>query len=233
MSTQPSKPPRAVTPEIVDYVGSTEVMVVSPDGICRPYHCKGDVEGIWTIGKGHRINEKAEPHLMKGIPRAEAEELYKKDVADHAKWIEHDARVPLNDWQYSALASASFNLGSRWLVSLGPKVRPNDPKNNRVTTLALKLWNRDYIGAFCRLYEFANNTGGVYLDGLFYRRLVETFYAFTGIVVKGVDTCTEARDLMARIGQAAGPSNVVEMKAFFERKHRRDLCNACKKGKGR
>lgn len=227
---KPSKPRRAMEPEMVLYVASTEVLELDKDGLSRPKQRKGDKLGILTVGIGRAFQQGSPEHerFKNGITRAQAQALFAEDLAEHCEWIQDDAQVELNKYEYSALGSAGYNLGKRWLVSLGSKA------NKLVTTLCLKLRAGKKIEAFLLLYQFCNNTDRKYLDGLFYRRIVETYYGLAGKLVLGVDTCTEVLQLINDIERVVGPAyakNVKEIRDFFARKHVKALCPVCKRKK--
>lgn len=63
--------------------------------------------GVWTIGWGHTKGVK--PGMV--ISEAEAEELFREDVAWVEKSINDSVKVPLNQNQFDALASLVFNIG--------------------------------------------------------------------------------------------------------------------------
>lgn len=90
-----------------------------------PYLCPA---GYWTIGWGHvvldghgrMIKGKGNEALAKavypsGITMDEAEKLLAQDLAIHEAAVEKLVNVPINDNQFSALVSFSFNLGANRL----------------------------------------------------------------------------------------------------------------------
>lgn len=77
------------------------------EGFCpKPYLCP---TGHLTIGYGHVI--KPEEHFTL-IQTEEAESLLRQDMEVAGKQVKALVKVPLNDDQYSALASWLFNLGN-------------------------------------------------------------------------------------------------------------------------
>ena len=72
-------------------------------------HPYKDSAGFWTIGYGHLIL----PHenFDGGIALQEAEELLRDDMASAVKSVCKLITRPLNDNQYAALCSFTFNLG--------------------------------------------------------------------------------------------------------------------------
>lgn len=128
-----------------------------------------DPVGIWTIGWGHAIRvgndylrgsqNKARARALYpgGITVAQAETLLRGDLMDTCRDIESAVRVPLNDNQFAALVSFTFNLG------IG---------NLRKSTL-LRLVNAgDFAGA-AQEFKKWNRAGGRVMRGLTRRREAE------------------------------------------------------------
>ena len=128
-----------------------------------------DPVGIWTIGYGHAIvvgkdflrgkqnKAKAFSLYPGGITLEEAETLLRADVMDKCRDVDSLVKVSLNDNQYAAVVSFTFNLG------VG---------NLKQSTLLKKLNAGDFAGA---ALEFAkwNKAGGRVLAGLTRRRAAE------------------------------------------------------------
>lgn len=113
-----------------------------------------DAVGILTVGYGS-----TGPHVTAGmtITESQAETLLKSDVGRFEKGVEELVTVPLNQNQFDALVSFSFNLG------LG---------NLKSSTLLRKLNSLDYIGAANEIPRW-DKAGGKVLKGLTRRRLAE------------------------------------------------------------
>lgn len=113
-----------------------------------------DSVGVVTIGYGSTGT-----HVSMGqtITAQEAENLLKKDVSRFEEGVTKLVKVPLNQNQFDALVSFSFNLG---LGNLGS------------STLLKKLNNGDYQGVSLE-FERWNRAGGKVLNGLTRRRLAE------------------------------------------------------------
>lgn len=75
----------------------------------REYICPG---GFKTIGYGHKI--KPGEHFTNILP-TQGENLLKYDLQVHAKDVEALIKVPVNDNQFGAIVSFSFNLGAQRL----------------------------------------------------------------------------------------------------------------------
>ena len=128
-----------------------------------------DPVGIWTIGWGHAIvvgkdflrgkENKAKAFALYpgGLTIAQAETLLRADVMDKCRDVDSLVKVSLNDNQYAAVVSFTFNLG------VG---------NLKQSTLLKKLNAGDFEGA---AKEFAkwNKAGGRVLAGLTRRRAAE------------------------------------------------------------
>jgi lysozyme len=74
---------------------------------CRTeaYLCPANV---WTIGYGH--TKTAKPGLR--ITLSQAEALLKQDLIGFEKYVNNAVKVPLNQNQYDALVSFTFNVGT-------------------------------------------------------------------------------------------------------------------------
>lgn len=113
-----------------------------------------DSVGVLTIGYGS-----TGPHVTVGmtITESQAETLLKKDLSRFEKGVDDMVKVPLNQNQFDALVSFSFNLG------LG---------NLKSSTLLRKLNSLDYAGAANEIPRW-DKAGGKILKGLTRRRLAE------------------------------------------------------------
>ena len=113
-----------------------------------------DSVGILTIGHGS-----TGPHVSVGmtISREQAESLLKKDLDHFEKGVSDLVKVKLNQNQFDALVSFSFNLGL---------------SNLKSSTLLKKLNASDYQGAADEILRW-NRAGGKVLNGLTRRRIAE------------------------------------------------------------
>ena len=110
-------------------------------------------DDVWTIGYGH--TKTAKPGMK--ITHAEAEALLLQDLAWVEAAIDMYVQVPLNQNQYDALASFTYNLGATAL---------------RKSTLLRLLNAGDYDGAADQLPRWNKQKGKV-LNGLTKRRQKE------------------------------------------------------------
>ena len=124
-----------------------------------------DSVGVWTIGYGHTGFDVAGGKVQKGrklADAAEAERMLRTDLDNVAKDVEKlllsRPKAELNDNQFGALVSFTFNLGTG---------------NLEKSSLLRKLNARDYLGV---IPEFAkwNRADGKVLRGLTRRRIFET-----------------------------------------------------------
>lgn len=117
-----------------------------------------DPVGIWTIGYGHTDMAgppKVTPNLT--LTREEGEELLRRDLKKYQAGVERLVKVSLNDNQYGALVSFTYNLGEG---NLGK------------STLLRKLNQGDYVGASKEFAKWDKAEGKV-LKGLTRRREAE------------------------------------------------------------
>ncbi len=112
-----------------------------------------DAVGVWTIGYGTTRGVKPGQE----ISEAQAEALLKTDLNRFERAVNQAVRVPINDNQFAALVSFSYNVGAGAL---------------RSSTLLKKLNRRDFYGAANELPRW-NRAGGRVLAGLTRRRNAE------------------------------------------------------------
>ncbi|GLU31193.1 lysozyme [Trinickia caryophylli] len=113
-----------------------------------------DVVGVWTIGYGHTGSD-VTPGLV--ITQSQADQMLCGDLAGFETGVSKLVTVALNENQFSALVSFSYNLG---LGNLG-------------SSTLLRLLNAgDYQGAAAQFPRW-NRAGGKVYDGLTKRRLAE------------------------------------------------------------
>jgi len=110
--------------------------------------------GGYSIGYGHfiRVGENLEK-----ITEKEAEAVLKKDLLSAEKAVERNVRVPLNQGQYDALVSFTYNLGEGNLQKSG---------------LLKKINSKDYRGASMEFIKWSYS-GGKKSKGLEARRKKE------------------------------------------------------------
>lgn len=119
---------------------------------CRlvAYKCPA---GVWTIGYGHTFGVRA----GQKITQKQAEDFLKSDLQVYEKGVEKAVRVKLNQNQFDALVSFSYNCGLGAL---------------RSSTLLKKLNKGDYKGASAEFPRW-NKANGRILAGLKRRRKEE------------------------------------------------------------
>ena len=108
---------------------------------------------VWTIGWGHTAGVK-EGDV---ITEEQAEEFLKEDMKEGEKWVDLFVTVELNQDEYDALVSFTFNLGGGTLQD---------------STLLKKLNAEDREGAGDEFLKFVW-AGGEVLPGLVKRRTAE------------------------------------------------------------
>jgi lysozyme len=70
-----------------------------------------DVRGLWTIGVGHLSSKSFQVHPGMVISETTALRLLAEDLGDVEATIAHVVKVPLQQWQFDALASLGYNIG--------------------------------------------------------------------------------------------------------------------------
>ncbi len=130
-----------------------------------------DPVGIWTIGWGHAIIDNgkfvtidydpygvlAKSFYPDGITYEEAESLLEEDIEETCYYINRYVKIPLNNNQFSALVSFTFNVGINNLLK---------------STLLKKLNIGDYLGAADEFPKWRKSNGKIF-NGLVRRRKTE------------------------------------------------------------
>lgn len=117
-----------------------------------------DPVGVLTIGYGHTSAAGA-PEVTRGmkITQAGADTILRQDLAKFERYVTDAVKVPLNQNEFDALVSWTFNLG---------------PGNLRSSTLLRKLNAGDRAGAADEFLKWTK-AGGKTLPGLVKRREAE------------------------------------------------------------
>jgi lysozyme len=117
-----------------------------------------DPVGVLTIGYGH-TNMAGPPKIVPGmrITAQEASDILMNDLKKYEAAVSKHVKVPLNQNQYGALVSFTYNLGEG---------------NLSKSTLVKKLNVKDYEGAANEFPKW-NKAGGKVLKGLVRRRAAE------------------------------------------------------------
>ena len=117
-----------------------------------------DGVGVWTIGFG-TIKYPNGVRVKKGdtCTEAQAESYLKNDLVKFENAINRLVKVPLNQNQFDALSSFTYNLGETNLSS---------------STLLKKLNAKDYAGTADQFLRW-NKAGGKVMNGLTRRREAE------------------------------------------------------------
>ena len=117
-----------------------------------------DGVGVWTIGYG-TIKYPNGTLVKKGdkITQTQADQYIANDVATFERAVNMLVNVPLNQNQFDALVSFTYNLGAT---------------NLSASTLLKKLNSKDYKGAAAEFPKW-NKAGGKVMTGLVRRRKAE------------------------------------------------------------
>ena len=118
----------------------------------KAYKCP---RGVWTIGYGHTNNVRPDDV----ITQDEAEELFKQDIKVFENAVNKLVKAKLNQNQFDALVSFTFNLGY-------------GEKGLGGSTLLRLLNSSDYIGASKQFSRWVYS-GDIVLEGLIKRRTEE------------------------------------------------------------
>lgn len=119
-----------------------------------------DPVGIWTIGFGHTDAAGAPKHATSNglvLSAEAATEILANDLGQYAEAVERAVKVPLNDNQFAALVSFTYNVGAGALAK---------------STLVKKLNTGNYGAVRSELAKW-NKAGGKVMKGLTRRRTAE------------------------------------------------------------
>jgi GH24 family phage-related lysozyme (muramidase) len=111
-------------------------------------------EKYFTIGYGHYGSDVREGST---ITSTQAEELLKQDLKKYEFAVISNVKVSLNQYQYDALVSLCYNIGTEGF---------------RTSTLLEKLNQHDYTGAAAEFDRWVHS-GGKVIQGLVNRRKAE------------------------------------------------------------
>lgn len=148
-----------------------------------------DTGGIWTIGVGHTSDSKFAVKKGQTITREFSRELLRHDLKEAENFVNTLVKVPLNENQYGALVSFTFNLGGGSL---------------KISTLLKKLNAGNYKAIPSELNKWVFDDG-VKLAGLVKRRKAEGELWNTPTTVPVVAP-TEARKPVQRVEPVVVPN---------------------------
>lgn len=154
--------------------------------------------GVWAIGYGH-TSAVGMPHIHKDmrITEAEAENILCQDLEQFESVVEQTVTVPLNDEQFAALVSFSYNVGTEAF---------------RNSTLIKKLNKGNYEAVPTELQKWTR-VGGKRIRGLVNRRAAEAGLWAQGSYVspnyqiiesKGVTGICKVETIASIIGSSSG-----------------------------
>ncbi|WP_254475340.1 lysozyme [Bartonella sp. B1098] len=138
-----------------------------------------DAIGVWTIGYGH-TSAAGKPFVHKGmtITEKQAEELLCKDLRQFENTVAKAVTVSLNSWQFAALVSFCYNVGTTAFCN---------------STLLKKLNNGEYEAVPAELQKWTK-AGGKRLQGLVHRRVAEAGLWAKGAYVSSNYQTVETKD---------------------------------------
>ena len=137
-----------------------------------------DAGGVWTIGYGHTAMAGSPvPYQGQVITAAEAESILLKDLVQYEAAVANNVNVKLNDNQFAALVSFTFNVGI---------------KAFKKSKLLKKLNNGNFDAVPTELMKW-NKAGGKKLQGLVNRRRAEGYLWMEGAFVTSKDVVPEQK----------------------------------------
>ena len=160
---------------------------ISPHGLAKLKQWEGlktkaylDSGGVWTIGYGHTaMAGLPKPHKGMVITEREAEEILLRDLTQYENTVEQSVKVKLNDNQFAALVSFTYNVG------IGAFKK---------STLLKKLNNGNFDAVPSELMKWVK-AGGKKLQGLVNRRRAEGYLWIEGGFVSSKDVVANAQKI--------------------------------------
>ena len=146
---------------------------MNPD---NPITDRNKVKGTLTIGYGHT----AGVYVGQVISMAQAENMLKSDLVKYEKYVTDTVKIPLNEYQFSALVSFCYNCG------VGNLKKLVDNRNASQIADAILLYNK---------------AGGKVLDGLKRRREAERKLFLHESYTEPVKTYSKAKDGNANVSK--------------------------------
>ncbi|MFI9506973.1 glycoside hydrolase family protein [Nocardia sp. NPDC052566] len=134
----------------------------------RPFYAYTDTNGIWTIGYGHTGNDVPHDTEAKITPE-QAEEYLRSDTGWAQDAVRTKVKVPINQNQFDAMVSFTYNLGAGGFGGSDVLARLNEG---------------DYAGAQEKFGLFVNDSNGR-VEGLVKRRQAEADLFGSAVVVAG------------------------------------------------
>lgn len=131
-----------------------------------------DAAGVWTIGYGHTTNA-GKPAVYRGmrITKQTANEMLIRDLTQYEAAVENSVKVKLNDNQFAALVSFTYNVGI---------------SNFKKSNLLKKLNQGDYAAIPAEFSKWTK-AGKKRLSGLVNRRSAEIGLWAQGSFVASAD----------------------------------------------
>ena len=122
-----------------------------------------DIAGVWTIGYGHTGSDVTPGKVISAI---EVEELLRKDVSFFEKGVTEALKVPVNQNQFDALVSFSYNVGLGAFKESTLLKLLNDKTDKNIVAAEFSRWSK---------------ADGVVVQGLLNRRKDEQALFLTSV----------------------------------------------------
>jgi GH24 family phage-related lysozyme (muramidase) len=135
-------------------------------GLYMPYD---DGYGFMTIGYGHKIQEKE--NFEKGLAEKQVNDLFRQDIRIAESAVRNYISAPINQNNFDALVSLTYNIGNGALKDSTIRQYINDPefKNNAYKTseAAWKAWNKSNGQISGGLANRRNDEWDLYESGIY------------------------------------------------------------------
>jgi lysozyme len=99
-----------------------------------------DAVGVWTIGYGHTIGVKAGDVITEEV----ANHMLGADLCDPEDAINNNAKVPLNQNQFDALVSLTFNIGN-WNFKKSTLLRELNSGEYEEAARQFLVWDKGHV----------------------------------------------------------------------------------------
>lgn len=111
-----------------------EFLIKEEGEVLTAYKCQA---GVWTIGVGHTGDEVV-PGLK--ITKEKSRELLKRDLRRFESVVTRSIKIPLEQYQFDALVSLAFNIGTNAFANSTVVKRINAGADIKDIEEAWKMW---------------------------------------------------------------------------------------------
>ena len=133
--------PKDISKDGADFIKNAESRGGKPN--LKEYD---DGKGNWTIGWGHKMSDDDRELYKSGINEQQADGMFKKDIEQARRDVQRYVKVDINQEQYDALVSFSYQLGGKQFRESDAVKFLNEGKYEEAAD-SMQKWGTDAPGA--------------------------------------------------------------------------------------